>query len=83
MNAHNNFDSDVALRRIGRIQEILRQHPASSHEIADAIHMTERWAKTYLTHLVAQRQAHVANYRRQVVNKLSRNVPLYGWGPRP
>jgi predicted ArsR family transcriptional regulator len=83
MRDHNNFDSEVALRRIARIQEILRREPSTAQEVADAIQMTVRWARDYLVHLVAQRQAHVADYRRVKVNTLNRNVALYGWGPRP
>lgn len=83
MRDHNNFNSEVALRRIARIQELLRQNPSSAQEIADAIHMTVRWARDYLIYLVAQRQAHVAGYRRQKVTTLNRNIALYGWGAKP
>lgn len=75
------FTSDLALRRIEMIQCLLRQQDMTVHELAAGIHMSKRWAQSYLTYLHGLGLVHIAEYRQALRSNGSYlYVPLYAWG---
>lgn len=75
------FTSDLALRRIERIQYLLRREDLTTHELAVGIHVHLRTAQSYVTYLHAAGLIHIASYRK-VTREYSGDVSvaLYCWG---
>lgn len=75
------FNTELSLRRLERIQEFLRGGVATVQEIADSIHMSKRWAYEYVNYLHGQRKIYISSYRRVIrTNKSGLWIPVYRWG---
>lgn len=74
------FTKPAALARIDRIQHLLRQQPSTVQEIADAVHISKRYASEYVEYLRAQGRIHVCEYRREQRAAYQVYKPLFAWG---
>lgn len=79
--AEMKFTRAAALARLDRIQELLRQQPATVHEIADAVFISRRYAEAYVQHLRDRGLVHIREYRRQVRETYQTFRAIYAWGP--
>jgi len=74
------FTKEPALRRIERIQEMLRAKDMTLQEIADGIHLSLRWAREYIVHLRINRLIHIAGFRLHHMEHKTVSHALYCWG---
>ena len=75
------FTTDLALRRIERIQHLLRRQDSTVQEISDEIHLSKRWAYDYVKYLHENKLIHIADWRKEVrSNGAWSHIPIYCWG---
>ena len=74
------FTSEAALRRIDKIQQLLRGQDLSMAEIAAEIHLTLYWTRAYINHLHAAGLLHIAKYDLRKQKHYDRHIALYCWG---
>lgn len=75
------FNTDLAARRIDRIQQVLRRSDCTVQELADSIYLVKRWAYAYIKHLHEAGKVHIAEYRRTVRRSgMTYITPVYRWG---
>lgn len=75
------FTRRATLARIERIQQLLRQQPSTIQEIADAVHISKRYATEYVSYLREQGKLHICDYRREPRDCYQVYKPLLAWGP--
>lgn len=73
------FESEMAARRILRIQELLRKERLKIYEIAAGIHMSVRWTNAYIRYLRNANQIYIAEWTREARQRQI-HIPLYTWG---
>lgn len=78
-----NFGSEQSIKRIDRIQEILRSQSLTMQEIAEQINVTKRYAQEYIHHLQDIHCVYIAEYRKDIRPNSWRHVALYRWGNNP
>lgn len=75
------FTTDLAMRRIERIQHLLRREDMTIHDISAGIHLSYRWAAAYVGHLHASGAIHITGYRKSMrADGTFIHVALYAWG---
>jgi hypothetical protein len=76
-----NFNSEKSVARIERIQELLRSQAMSQQELADAIFVSNRYARDYIVYLQEIGCIHIADFRRGTLPGNRRHhIALYRWG---
>ena len=78
--AKTTLKTKLALRRIDKIQEVLRKEDLTVNEIAEKIYMSLRWAREYVKKLHNEGVIHIACYRRYDLSQQSAVRALYCWG---
>lgn len=76
-----NFQSAASIQRIERIQQLLRQQAMTAQEIADAIHISRRYARDYIIYLQEIGSIHIADFRKgNLPGNCRQYMALYRWG---
>lgn len=79
--ARMKFNTELAQRRIEKIQHLLRQSDCTVQEIADGIFLSKRWTYEYVNHLHENKKIHIAEYKKNVRSNGSwAFIPVYCWG---
>ena len=81
--AKSTLNSKLALKRIEKIQELLRKNELSANEIADGIFMCVRWARKYVSHSHKNKLIYISSYKRFMLNGKSSVRAMYSWGNKP
>lgn len=74
------YESERALRRIERIQQLLRGQDMTAQEVADGIYMDVRRARMYLRYLLEKKMIYVKRWEKRRYEGKARWIPYYGWG---
>ena len=79
------FTNECALRRIERIQLLLRKEPLTIHEIADRIYLSLRWTYAYISHLhhSEKKKIYIQEFRKHQTERGTEFIALYKWGNSP
>lgn len=76
-----NFNSEKSIARIDRIQELLRSQAMTQQELADAIFVSNRYARDYIIYLQEIGSIYVADFRQgNLPGNRRQHFPLYRWG---
>lgn len=76
-----NFNSEQSINRIDRIQELLRSQAMTLQEIADALFISKRYARDYITYLQEIGSVHIADFRKgNLPGNCRQYLALYRWG---
>lgn len=75
------FISPAAVARIDRIYQLLRQQHMTVQEIADAVFISTRYAREYMSHMRSGGLAHIVSYRKIQRETRYDYVPVYAFGP--
>ncbi len=74
------FTSALALRRIERIQYLLRREYLTAPEIADGVYMSAIRAREYIRYLLKTKQIHVYRWEKRWTAGRAHWIAIYAWG---
>lgn len=81
--AKSTLNSKLALKRIEKIQELLRKNELSANEIAGGIFMCTRWASQYVSYAHKNKLIYISSYKRFMLNGKSSVRAMYSCGNKP
>jgi len=76
------FNTPVTLLRIERIKDLLSRRYMTLNEIAEATHISVRWARAYLNHLHKDKIIYIAAYRYKHLDVKTVSHALYKLGSK-
>ena len=75
------FTKDSALARLQRLRDLLHVATLTVDQAAERTHISERWARQYLQHLIDTGDAHVCGYAMEPGGVRRYPRPIYANGP--
>ncbi len=76
-----NVYSIASVQRIDKIQELLRGQALTLQEIADAVNISRRYARDYISYLKDAGSIYISGFRKgHLPGNCKQYLPLYRWG---
>ena len=78
---HLNANTPQSIKRIERIQELLRSDAMTLQEIADAVFISKRYARDYIIYLQEIGSIYIADFRKgNLPGNCRHYLAMYRWG---